>query len=210
MFLFLALAALLAVVALAACGGSPEAPPAGAANGASGPAPDAAGSPPSAESPGADSSVPAVPAPASTLSASAIEAAQSALTAYEAAREDLANDKSDGLAKAAEEIEAGAKKAGEGAPENLKPSFDRLGAASAKLKADAGKKIDNARMTFGEVSEAMVALLSLEPVLAQGRYVFECPMTDTYKKWVQVDDQIKNPYMGSRMLGCGVTSTWEP
>lgn len=199
--------ALTAVLALAACGASSEAPP---SEGAAATPADAPPTPAPAAPEGADSSTPPAPAPASTLSAPASEAARAALKAYETARDDLANDRTDGLAKAAEEIEAEAKKAGEGAPENLRPSFDRLGTASAKLKADAGKKIDDARASFGEVSEAMVALLSVEPALAQGRFVFECPMTDTYKKWVQVDDEIKNPYMGSRMLGCGMASNWEP
>jgi hypothetical protein len=149
------------------------------------------------------------PAPAGTLPASSLEAAQSALKAYETARDDLANDKTEGLAQTAAAIEDGASKAGKEAPENLKPSFDRLSAASAKLKKSV-TKVDDARASFGEVSEAVVALLSVEPSLAQGRYVFECPMTETYKKWVQVDDQIKNPYMGTRMLGCGMASTWEP
>jgi len=198
----LSLVPLAAILVLGACGAAPEAP---SGSGASGTAPSPAAAPA-----GADSSVPPVPAPVSVLPAPASEAAQSALKAYETARDDLANDKTEGLAAAAEEIGTAAKKAGESAPENLKPSFDRLGAASMKLKTDAGKKIEDARASFGEVSEAMVALLSVEPALAQGRFVFECPMTDTYKKWVQVDDQIKNPYMGSRMLGCGTSSTWEP
>lgn len=204
------LLALFATLALAACGRTSEAPSPGGESGGAAPSPGGGSAPPPAAPGGGDSTMPPSPAPASTLPAAAREAAQSALKAYETARDELANDKTEGLARTAGEIEAGAKKAGEGAPENLKPSFDRLGTASAKLRTDADRKIEDARAAFGEVSEAMVALLSVEPALAQGRYVFECPMTDTYKKWVQVDDQIKNPYMGSRMLGCGTASTWEP
>lgn len=201
--LFLALA-LASLILLPACRSTSTSPAGSDAAGAAPTADTASG-----EAPVDSSTVPA-PAPAGTLPAPSREAADAALKAYETARDDLASDRTEGLSKAAEEIEADAKRAGEGAPENLKPSFDRLQAASAKLKTDAGKKIEDARAAFGELSEAMVALLSVEPALAQGRFVFECPMTDTYKKWVQVDDQIKNPYMGSRMLGCGMASSWEP
>ena len=195
--------------ALTACGAPTSAPAPTDASGTSGASGASAPNGADATASGGASAAPAA-ASAVPLPAAAQEGAQAALTAYETARDDLANDRTEGLAKAAKEIGAAAKKASQAGPENLKPSFDRLVAAAAKLETGAAGKIEESRAAFGETSEAMVALLSAEPGLAQGRYVFECPMTDTYKKWVQVDDQIKNPYMGSRMLGCGMASTWEP
>jgi len=34
-------------------------------------------------------------------------------------------------------------------------------------------------------------------------YIFSCPMAPGYGKWLQKDPEIKNPYMGKAMLGCG-------
>ena len=195
--------ALVASLAVIGCSSGSQ-PPAGGDSSTGTAAGQEQAAPPASTPAAADSSIP--PA-ASALPPSSLQAAQTALEAYESARDELANDKTEGLAAAAGKMEEGAKNAAKDAPESLRPSFDRLSTASAKLKTDAAK-IEAARASFGDVSEAMVALLSVEPALAQGRFVFECPMVDHYKKWIQVDDEIKNPYMGSRMLGCGMSSTW--
>ena len=53
------------------------------------------------------------------------------------------------------------------------------------------------------MSRALIAVLSAEPSLQQGRHVYECPMAKGYKKWVQVSEGVSNPYMGTDMLQCG-------
>src|SRR5439155_3335516 len=91
--------ALLALVAVqAACGTSSSPPTSPAAAGT--PAAPAPGTAEPAPAP-ADAASGGAPASASTLSAPAKEAADAALKAYEAAREDLASDRTEGLAQAA-------------------------------------------------------------------------------------------------------------
>jgi hypothetical protein len=34
-------------------------------------------------------------------------------------------------------------------------------------------------------------------------------MAKGYRKWVQADQQLANPYMGKEMLVCGGESKWE-
>jgi membrane fusion protein, copper/silver efflux system len=131
---------------------------------------------------------------------------EDALLAYERARALLADDKLEGVAEAAAEMEAAAKAAAPKAPEAQKPQLEALAAAAAGLKAT--KSIDEARKSFGEVSRTVVTLVAADPALAKGRYAFECPMAPAYKKWVQTSAEISNPYMGKKMLACGMESSW--
>jgi hypothetical protein len=62
---------------------------------------------------------------------------------------------------------------------------------------------------FGELSKAVLSLLVANPNLAKGRVVVECPMTSTYKKWLQTDEKVRNPYYGSTMVECGTVSKLE-
>jgi len=54
----------------------------------------------------------------------------------------------------------------------------------------------------------MVALMVAEPSLSRGRHVFECPMANGYRKWIQPGANISNPYMGTRMPTCGSATDW--
>ena len=60
-----------------------------------------------------------------------------------------------------------------------------------------------ARSSFGELSRIFLLLASSDPRIVEGWHVFECPMTDTYKKWLQPSPQLENPYMGRAMPSCG-------
>jgi membrane fusion protein, copper/silver efflux system len=55
----------------------------------------------------------------------------------------------------------------------------------------------------------VVTLLATDKALAKGLRVFECPMVQGYRKWVQPSDEMANPYMGKKMLACGGESTWQ-
>jgi hypothetical protein len=104
----------------------------------------------------------------------------------------LAADKMDGVKAEAGAIAGHAAKMEEGAA---------IAAAAQALAAASG--IDAARTAFGTLSAAMV-----ERVMAQtgGRpsgdvQVAYCPMAR--KTWLQKGSEIRNPYYGDAMLGCG-------
>lgn len=69
----------------------------------------------------------------------------------------------------------------------------------------------SARLIFGEISRAYLTAMKDKPDLAGGPvFVFRCPMAEGYQKWVQVDETMKNPYMGKKMLDCGSKSDLIP
>jgi len=94
-------------------------------------------------------------------------------------------------------------------PENLRPHLESAASSSHALKEMSKDDADAVRRAFGDVSRAVVALLAAEPSLQQGRHVFECPMAQDYKKWVQPTAELSNPYMGTRMPTCGSESDRE-
>jgi hypothetical protein len=90
------------------------------------------------------------------------------------------------------------------------PVFERIAGASSALASIDAKDSDAVRRQFGEVSRAIVELLVENEALRGSRVVFECPMAQGYRKWVQLTPTINNPYMGSKMLECGAASKWTP
>lgn len=131
------------------------------------------------------------------------------LSTYEALRADLAVDKLDMIAKHAKALQVSATSAAKTAP-SAKPRLEAIVAAAKDLERKPVAKPDEVRASFGELSRAVVALLVADPSLAKGRFVFECPMAQGYKKWVQTSDKLSNPYMGKSMPSCGAASKWEP
>lgn len=123
--------------------------------------------------------------------------ATAVLAAYEKTRALLAADEMGGVPDAARALESSAATA----------QFPGIAAASAKLAVTTD--IEAAREAFGEVSRELVTVLAKDPALAKGHYVFECPMVQGYKKWVQPSEDMANPYMGKKMLACGGESTWQ-
>jgi membrane fusion protein, copper/silver efflux system len=67
----------------------------------------------------------------------------------------------------------------------------------ALIKAE---DLKGARVHFKAVSAQAIALASTE----NGFYVMHCPMAGKNAEWLQSDPEIRNPYHGSAMLGCGV------
>lgn len=138
--------------------------------------------------------------PADTLSA-----LETALGAYEEVRALLAADTTGGVGAAAGRIRAASRRAAREAPASLREPIAALRQSAADLerRARSSEEIEHIRWAFGEVSRAVVALLRIETALARDRHVFRCPVTHTYKKWVQTTDRVSNPYMGTMLAGCG-------
>ena len=88
--------------------------------------------------------------------------------------------------KAAEAVSSGGDKA----------LYGPIEAAARGLKAT---DIDGLRNQFKSLSLALAHLV--EKVAVAGHGIYYCPMADAY--WVQKSGAVKNPYYGSKMLGCG-------
>ncbi len=125
---------------------------------------------------------------------------------YEALRAVLAGDRLDEVAAIATRFETDGRAASVDAPVGVRAHLDAAVLAAGRLKG-AGSA-DDQRRIFGDISRAVVSLLSEQSALAKGRYVFQCPMAQGYQKWVQTTDGIENPYMGGRMLRCGSATEW--
>lgn len=110
---------------------------------------------------------------------------------YESLRDRLADDDLAGSKKAALALAETATQGGEAA------------LSEAAKQVEASPDLDKARLAFGEVSKAYLTVLDKKPELKAGLVAFRCPMAEGYQKWVQVDEPMKNPYMGKAMLECG-------
>jgi hypothetical protein len=100
----------------------------------------------------------------------------------------LAVDRTDGVQAAAKTLASDAR---------------ALGATGAKTQQAAARlaaatDLASARAAFGELSDAMIALVGPG---ARGVKKAYCPMVKKY--WLQKGKQIENPYYGSEMLRCG-------
>ena len=125
------------------------------------------------------------------------------LTTTEHLRATLAADGLEGVA--ADATTLGTAATALSADEATKALGESLTAASGALKtaADAGD-IKAVRLAYGEVSKVVVSMVAADPTLQSGRFLYECPMAKGYKRWVQVTEKMANPYMGKRMLECGM------
>jgi hypothetical protein len=131
------------------------------------------------------------------------------LDAYEQIRAQFARDEVTAVTASAGALEQAAGEAAAKAPERLRARLQEIASSARNLK-DMSKEDANAvRSAFGDVSRLVVALLEAEPALRQGRHIFECPMAQGYKKWVQTSAELSNPYMGTSMLSCGSASDWK-
>ena len=82
-------------------------------------------------------------------------------------------------------------------------------AAAATPKDGAAIDLQAVRLAFGELSRGVVAVVAADSTLQPARFLFECPMARGYQRWVQTTPEMKNPYMGKRMLECGsAISVW--
>jgi hypothetical protein len=143
----------------------------------------------------------AVPEP-STLPAETGARIDEAVAAYDVVRGALAEDRGDVKTPATKLADA-AGLASASAPDTVRRPLEELSSAAQRLAGLDGTDLIGAREAFGDVSRALISVLSAEPSLQQGRHVYECPMAKGYKKWVQVSEGVSNPYMGTDMLQCG-------
>jgi Cu(I)/Ag(I) efflux system membrane fusion protein len=141
-----------------------------------------------------------------TLTDETTVSVEAALADYEALRAAFAADKLQEVGALAAALETSANKAGSTAPAGVSQRLAEMATGAAAVKAEGPS--DGRRKSFGEISRAVVALGVENPSLQVGRHVFQCPMAQGYKKWVQTDKKLENPYMGGRMLRCGSASEW--
>ena len=160
--------------------------------------------------PAAQASKPDAPSPPDAAAAGLSDEARTgigiALDDYEDIRAKLASDDLASVSGAA--LKKSAEAVAAQAPEALRGHLDALADAAGKLDGMPKDDADGLRKAFGEVSRSAVALLTAEESLRKDLHVFECPMAQGYKKWVQPGATRENPYMGQKMLACGTDSTW--
>jgi hypothetical protein len=125
-----------------------------------------------------------------------------AIAAYDVVRGALAEDRGD-VKMPATKLADAARLAAESAPDSVRQPLEELSSAARRLAGLETTDLGAARKAFGDVSQALIAVLSAEPSLQHGRHLYECPMAKGYKKWVQVSEGVSNPYMGTDMLQCG-------
>ena len=67
--------------------------------------------------------------------------------------------------------------------------------------------LETTRIQFGKISAALIKLLSdYRPALTQEWKVMRCPMwTKSPARWLQTDQEIHNPFIGTAMSTCGQT-----
>lgn len=154
-------------------------------------------------------------APAAAASASheahEAEAATSlseVLTSYERIRSLLAEDQVTEVSAAATALKNAARDAASKTPAAHGEHVRAIAAAADTLAATPTTDEPALRRAFGEVSRSVVALIAADPKLAEGKHLFECPMTDGYKRWVQTSAEVSNPYMGKKMATCGTAVSW--
>lgn len=164
----------------------------------------------SALPPGEAGSSPATPA-ASPQAAPAVAEAQgvkAALSAYESIRAALAKDQLEGISEAATQLTRGARSAAAEVPEPARAQLLAMAQASEQLGGKVSGEDAALRRGFGELSRPVVELISKHPELQRGRHLFECPMAQGYKYWVQTSADTSNPYMGTKMATCGSQVKW--
>lgn len=144
--------------------------------------------------------------PAQTVDAK--QALEPVLAAYEKVRDDLAQDALSAVAADAGALANAAREAAPKAP-SLEAQTKKLAKAADTLAGTPAADEAAVRKRFGEVSRHVVAIVTAEPALRQGRHLFECPMAEGYQKWVQTDEKLANPYMGTKMPECGQPSQWQ-
>lgn len=132
-----------------------------------------------------------------------------ALATYDDIRSKLARDQTATVSDDARRLEQAAGDASKSVPPSLRPTLESLSTAAAGLQRANRDDPDAVRGAFGDVSRAAIALVGADSRLSEGRYIYECSMTEGYGKWIQTTDKVSNPYMGSRMLECGAEVAWD-
>ncbi len=79
------------------------------------------------------------------------------------------------------------------------------GIATAASKVTAATDIEIQRTAYYDMSKDMAALIKKEGISSGELYVAHCPMAfnDKGASWISTSKEIRNPYFGEKMLGCG-------
>ncbi len=95
---------------------------------------------------------------------------------------------------AANAIEAGAKNMDDGSS---------IGLSAAKITT--ATDIEAERSAYAKMSKDIAALIKKEGLLSGELYVAHCPMAfnDEGASWISGSKEIRNPYFGDKMPGCG-------
>jgi Cu(I)/Ag(I) efflux system membrane fusion protein len=135
---------------------------------------------------------------------------QTALEAYGEAHELLAADHLEALAPVGDRLRLALDATRLAMPDDAPAEVARGVAEAARAARAMGAAEDllAARSAFGELSRFLLALAAADAELRARWHVFECPMTETFPKWMQRSRQLVNPYMGGAMSSCGVASDW--
>jgi Cu(I)/Ag(I) efflux system membrane fusion protein len=139
------------------------------------------------------------------------DALRGALEAYEEVRAALAADRLESVPDALPKLEASLESAKSALdPATARDAEARLqNALAATREMGVATDLAGARRSFGDLSEALIAVVSSDPRLRDGLYLRECPMVDTFNRWIQREDGIDNPYLGTTMPTCGSGLQWE-
>lgn len=152
----------------------------------------------------------AEPLPKQELPEPALTSLRTAFEVYEELRAALAKDSLEGVPPRGKRTSAALRAASSALEAAPAPTKARaLAGADAADQLGSATDLEAARDAFSKLSEALVSFAAADPRLAEGRHVFECPMTRGFNKWVQVKPGLENPYMGPSMLVCGSESRWE-
>ncbi len=149
------------------------------------------------------------PLPQQQYSEPVLTSLETAFDAYEEVRSRLAADQLEGVGERARRVATALKAAAQSS--DLAPSVRETlseGARGAETLSTA-TELEPARARFGELSRALVRLAASDSRLTRGRHVFQCPMAQGYQKWIQTNQDLKNPYMGQKMLQCGSETSWQ-
>ena len=131
-----------------------------------------------------------------------------AMGAYEQARAMLAHDRIDGIATHANALAAAFTAARPATGDEVKQCL--LDGTAAARKLAAATSLDAARAAFKDVSKFLFALAASDARLAAGWHAYECSMTEGFNKWMQNEEGVSNPYMGTAMQSCGSPTTFAP
>ncbi len=83
-------------------------------------------------------------------------------------------------------------------------TWDRLTQAMTQIQS--AKSIGEVREYFKPFSQELIALVRGLDVFDETIYVQFCPMADDNKGayWLSLQEEIRNPYFGDKMLICGL------
>ena len=142
------------------------------------------------------------------LSAAAAAVYRPLLDDYLRVKDLLARDTIDGgpaLADAMRQKVAAISNANVVPGENVDIYRERLSGLQKAVETFKAASLDETRVAFGNLSFALVALISeFPPPLDRELYVFNCPMWEKSPgRWIQRKREVENPFMGQAMLTCG-------